>query len=41
MAFGPVPGIGETIVINVIALLVIALNLYVGYRVISWLKDER
>lgn len=41
MAFGPVPGTGETIVHIVIALLVLAGNFYVGYRVVSWLKGER
>lgn len=39
--FGPVPSAGETIVNVVIALVVIGLNLYVGYRVVGWLKGER
>ena len=41
MAFGPVPDMGETIVNYIVALLVLAGNFYVGYRVISWLKGEQ
>jgi uncharacterized membrane-anchored protein len=41
MLFGPVPGMGEAIVNIIIGLLVLAVNFYVGYRVVSCLKGEQ
>lgn len=40
MAFGPVPGTWETLAYDIVALLVLTVNFYVGYRLIRWLKGE-
>lgn len=41
MGFAGMLSVGEQIITLIIAILVIAINLYVGYLVVGWLKGER